>query len=516
MRYHPRLRPLLAAAVLAGFWPSSNVGGQEPKRPVPGIEDNLDAWLAMGGGHLLEDLQKLVRRYDRDRNGLTRDDLAKYEDNSSAGKRTSRVKFLMQYDLDGDGTVTREEAVRAVRLRHRVKDNQVPDERAAKQIEQSVATVMKADVNGDGVITFDEMRVDPDARAIRGRPAVVDMLFKYDPNKDGRITEDEVAVMVNEAFKRLDKNGNHQIDPEERMPFLRLTLAMMDKKTSTCDLRAPAANEDVIVFGMAWGGALSTVTTSGQDGVTTTGKVVVEPGTRPLYLVLISEEGVIWQIEGATSRISRVAVILGSKAPSSASGVTGLDKAKVFFAPPQSCPTYFPGLRKPIEAERRAALEHILGRADIVFSGTMRLEVAHLPSGKMETTPPNRIPQNVSTRDFVLAAFERTYPRGIVDIDPAAVIAPKPAERYTLLPRNAGLLRLMRDGAIEYYGDPKDRMLRITKPIERFPAGFANGYFVKFILAPDIPVPKGNAVNPCILSEETGEPVPGSGRCPKR
>jgi hypothetical protein len=88
-------------------------------------------------------------------------------------------------------------------------------------------------------------------------------------------------------------------------------------------------------------------------------------------------------------------------------------------------------------------------------------------------------------------------------IDPAAVMASRPAEKYRVLPLQAGLIQLVQSGALT-----RDRSgeFLIQKQM-RFPAGLYGGYSVTFLLLRGVPLPEGDPGHSIVISEETGQPV---------
>jgi hypothetical protein len=101
---------------------------------------------------------------------------------------------------------------------------------------------------------------------------------------------------------------------------------------------------------------------------------------------------------------------------------------------------------------------------------------------------------------------DRFYPDGVVEIDPAAVVASDKAERYGVLPSQAGLLQLVSAGALTKSNNGE---FHIRQKI-RFPAGLAGAHSARFLLLRGVPVPDGNPGHSCVISEETGQPVAGS------
>ncbi|TBW34080.1 hypothetical protein EYW49_18970 [Siculibacillus lacustris] len=101
------------------------------------------------------------------------------------------------------------------------------------------------------------------------------------------------------------------------------------------------------------------------------------------------------------------------------------------------------------------------------------------------------------------------YPGGIVPIDPATVVASHPPLVYDVLPGLAGVAQLLDQGALAR--NPSGEYL-IRRKI-RFPGGMYGANSVRFLLLRGVPVPDGELGHSCIVSEETGEAIPGTAGC---
>ena len=67
------------------------------------------------------------------------------------------------------------------------------------------------------------------------------------------------------------------------------------------------------------------------------------------------------------------------------------------------------------------------------------------------------------------AELRRFSPGGVIEIDPAKVVSPVPVASYDVLPQQAGLLQLMRSGALT---QNRGGEFLIYRKI-RYPAGLA-------------------------------------------
>lgn len=278
---------------------------------------------------------------------------------------------------------------------------------------------------------------------------------------------------------------------------------------ATCDLPEPAATDQVVLFGAYEGDAISTATVAGQDGVTDTARVVIEPGTTPLYVVLSAFESMIWRFEGETSRVARVVL-----ASSAAQGATGLSADVVTDFSGVDCIRAFTDVQSPEGVAARRVVEIALGRPADIVASSYGVGAVSLPSAMVEASiasldvPPG----------FDMAIYQTLgqwfSPGGVIDIDPTRVIARAPAEAYEVLPQAFGLAQLVATGALQnrdftFVGG----YFYIARAIPRFPAGLHGAHSVTFVLGNGVPLPAGSPGHSCVIAEETGLPIEDNSIC---
>ncbi len=388
--------------------------------------------------------------------------------------------------------------------------------------------VRKYDRNGDG-LTLREIEASKKKRRWR----LVRSFLSLDPNNDDRLTNKELEGLVDDAFRRHDKNTNDVMEHEEVKLLLSLRMAVIDRSLRTCKLPMPSRDEHVVVFGTYRGKSISTTSVAGPNMLTTSRPIRIESGDNPLYVVLTAANSVIWKFEGATERVSRAVVITRGIPRGQSAGVVGLRADRVQFMKPGSCPTYSARVLSPdylrglgeksankkIEESRRKAaadrakMELLVDRKIENFAYSKTHDLVSLPSGKT-TKLPMRLrakPDGIDARIWQL--HEKRFPGGVDEIDPNKVVSPNEVVKYTVLPQYAGLAQLLRASAIEPIGE---REYRILKPFAHVPAGLAHGHRVTFRLGRSVPKPGGFLGNSCIISEESGLPLKEASKCPKK
>jgi Ca2+-binding EF-hand superfamily protein len=73
--------------------------------------------------------------------------------------------------------------------------------------------IMKADTDGDGAVTKEELEQARQARG--GRPSIDDIFAKLDKNADGKLTQDELPERLAERIMKADTDGDGAVTKEE-------------------------------------------------------------------------------------------------------------------------------------------------------------------------------------------------------------------------------------------------------------------------------------------------------------
>lgn len=409
---------------------------------------------------------------------------------------------------------------------------------AAAQRGQVLSAILSADLDNDGTVTREEVtRV---LQVGRSNGMLGDLFLKFDTNVDDRISPDELTMGVNAAGEDmgsrrgdrasiigtlLDFDADGQITQKEldrAVAALVLQSAPIDgaavpapiadpapARAASCDVVAPTPGALIHVVTGYEGNALANVSIGGQDRVTETAELVIEPGDKPLYIVVASYELVIWRVTGAVDRVERIVVQSAVGSSDIRSGaVAGLPAEKVTFVAAGAC--LAGGWEKTANKDAAAAMRKRFGRDVAGVVADYTIASVSLPSGKGGDGPRGEVDIVVSggkryilTEDgmveeptpkvgeedgAIARELNRFHPGGVVKIDPKTVVSAYPVEPYVVLPQQAGLAQLMEQGLIKRQGNA----FLVLQPIPRFPAGLHGAHSVSFVLGPDVPLPPGD------------------------
>jgi len=409
----------------------------------------------------------------------------------TARARARHLKHVLGYDLDGDGRVTRAE------YRTRA-DSSTPEEKHWRKFTEA------ADTDRNGTLSSGELYAYADNLARRKRPGTRSVhhaydVSQFDSNGDQAVTRDEVRSRVAELGQEL----------------ARLKTA---PATDSCAPPVPPPGAEIVLLGAYDGAGLSTVATNGMERVTTVGAVVIEPGDRRLYIFAAAAGNMIWKVSGAIERVARFVVQPPRSQLGPGTGVTGLPASAVAFVAPGACFKPFHEPAKGLAGKATVIMAKALGvQADeIVVAGQYELHEMRLPSGEASSTKragylgitfsqPKKekeepsagqrksvtgsglaLPQgqkveattSASTTpdpgpDPVIAeltkALRRYHFAGVIEIDPAEVVAPGVVRTYDVLPMPAGAIQLLQRGVIR---KTSKRTFTVLKPVPRLPAGW--------------------------------------------
>ncbi|WP_169788551.1 EF-hand domain-containing protein [Litoreibacter arenae] len=430
---------------------------------------------------------------------LTRDMAETIDQHRKAEFRANILATMLRNDLDGDGVVSRDEIDR---LRAVFSGNH------RSRLE---TLILKADADENGELSANEIAVDAERGASelqlqRGRRDLRGTAFMiFDADKNDVVIVDEVLKTIN----RVARETHATINP-----------ARQNRSTKDCDLPKPSSDAVAVYVGGYEGRAISTVAVAGLDRETSFATLEIEDGDDPVYIVLSVFDAMIVRVTGATERVER---FVGHNRHGL--GVVGLPKEVVDLTSSSNC--RLPSAHK-IESsdgfKAKALLTAKLGK-EIHMIGQYGLGRMALPSGRSrqperpKSSKGGLIIQNGNRRfqltpdgveeiekgDSLSGAYSllhRYYPGGVESVMPEDVITNGKAEAYDVLPQQAGLIQLLESGALSLL---RDGTYSIDKPIKRFPAGLNGGHSVKFMLRRGVPMPAGSPGHSAVLIEETGK-----------
>jgi hypothetical protein len=288
-----------------------------------------------------------------------------------------------------------------------------------------------------------------------------------------------------------------------------------------------AAN--VVVIGTYEAEAVSSATIGSQNVAVGLGNITVEPGTEPIYLVVVSFRPTIWRFSGAVERIERLVLTTTMAAPTKnlpwdkpLVGATGVAAERITFLSQTKCIENFTEVPSRQASIAAAAVQRDAGKDIAVVAARYSLSDVAVPSGHIESLRgENRqrlvvITQSAGTlnirgdpKNFILQAgpsnaetdLKLFHPGGVIEIDARSVVASYPAERYEVLPQQAGLVQLVQSGKIEQNASGD----YLIKEKIRFPAELTGE--VKFLLLRGVALPDGNPGQSEVISEETGQRI---------
>lgn len=505
---------LLAAAVMTAC---SQAESQPTTLPPPPIGDMIigSRFIEQVIAHVAARLRSL----SSDGTSISEQDLLDERALEQAQRRASEVSQILTNDIDGDGVVTRGEAERVAMRRGWRRDDDRDDGG-----QRAVDNVMKADGNGDGRIEITEMIAYANAKGgdrAYSREEPISGLLSAEPSGDKRLTLAEAETLVRQAFAVIDTNSDGRIGNDEAQAYRAATEPQRRAQREAQQAERTARNcswpglpKGAIVSAVAAydGAGLSNIALNGQDRSTAAATIVIERGETPFFLLITSSQSVVWSLEGAVDRLLGVAI--ATRESGQASGVTGVDKQKVQFLAPGSCVPSPTGDWNDARVKR--ALDRMLKQAGATTAQvTAAYEVyeASVPRGVALAAPPAGIARPAGADERIWRELVRFSPGGVAEFDPAAVVSTGKVERYDVMPQEAGLLQLAREGVLARGKEGFPQTYDVLKPMRRYPAELAGSHLVVFVQPADFPLPAGDISHSCLHSRETGALLAGNSVC---
>jgi Ca2+-binding EF-hand superfamily protein len=546
-----------------------------PVAIAPGAElllSRLQAGLTLE--RYLENLRNDFFQLDADADGkLTQRDADLHALMEAIQLRTFAVNFVMRFDLDGDGVVTEDEIRRATRYELRTqlglaafnsagKASIPAPDGPEKAIESTVRSIMALDADKDGKVTFSEaskFSLPGMQRGFgqNGQSARTRQALTLDMNSKGEITLADYQAAGEALFRKIDSDNDGKVSQPELVDYrrqpgapdaaalnaaadaaqkrlheqaeaARRKLEAAEAARAGCDMPAASEKAKVFLFGGYQTDALSSVTLGSQDSVIHAGRVIVEPGSDPLYVVISTYSPTIWQFSGAVERIERVVMSSSRTGPDSGDpqrpslvGATGIPPERVSFFSRSNCLSYFYENPSSASLQTVATIRNATGKQPESVAAKYSVSSFAVPSGKIESLQDQRQPLLViqkSQGTLNLAGnasnviiqggpsrarddMNRFFPGGVIEIDPKTVVGSAPAAAYEVLPSQAGLVQLLSTGALTQNSAGE----YIVRNKIRFPAGLAGAHSVTFLVMKGAPYPDGDPGHSCVVVEDTGE-----------
>ena len=272
-----------------------------------------------------------------------------------------------------------------------------------------------------------------------------------------------------------------------------------DALLAACSFDIP--NSARVVTIVAEGNTLSNVSIAGQDRETWAISLDLEAGG-PLVLALYAHKPTIWKINGEKSRILKI--ISTEK-----NGIAGVDRSRIDFS--KKCLNQV--MAGPAEAVPKGQINSVT-----IGSGPARFQEIVSPS-------PN------AGDDFDPVAWEqmlRFVPGGVSAFKPDDVVALIKPVFYIVMPHQAGIAQLLRQGVLEPVGSKamlqvrrdengkafavKENIyaaLKIVRNTPRFPSGMCGAHREEFILGRGVMLPAGDVCHSCVRREDNNEIAAG-------
>ena len=552
-----------AVVVLVALLGSSVAMAQQPAPRLPAPPSALEFFRIYPGltfDRQLEGLRLEFLQIDADADGsFTQRDVELHTQMETLQVRAFGLHFVMRFDVDGDNAVTDDEIRRAMRYaqqRFQSPPGATPPEKIIADI---VRSIMALDTDKDGKVSVSEatkyvepgllrIGLGPQSERTRNALAVVG-------GSKGEVTLVDYLTAGAALFRKIDSDNDGVISPQELTEYRQRPdtpegaayiaaaelvqkrqreqdEAVRKKKQEEAAARAgcemPKASERarVVLLSGYETEALSSVALGSQDAVVRAGRVVVEPGAGPLYIVIPTLTATIWQFSGAVERIERVvmsSVVTGVNGGKSELpplvGATGIAPERVSFFARSDCLRYFYQIPSTDSVQTIAAIRSATGKEPEIVAAKYSVSGFAVPSGKIETLKDDR-PQPLiiqksqgtlniigDSSNVIIQAgpsrardeLYRSFPGGVIDIDPKTVVANVPVAAYEVLPSEAGLVQLLATGALTRNSSSEYVVHRKI----RLPAGLYGAH--SFVVRKGVPYPEGDPAHSCVIVEGTGE-----------
>ncbi len=568
---HRRIRLYqTSAAIGLALFAAQSVAAQQSTASgnLPRSYQQLSSYLKPDGDlpAYLEALRSQFADLDADQDGkISQRDADLHDAIARSRLRAQTANSLMRYDIDGDGIVTTAEIRIAITYDQRASAARSTSrggstiEARARQLQAQIQQLTEKDTNGDGKITYveaaklDEAMLDRRFSGQESDAGRVKNALTLDGAKNGQLEQAAWLAAGEALFRKIDVSKDGKLGQQELVDFwqnpsapdavaqqkaiddiLARARQIESKPQRTaqpgieagCAMPAPSQKSRVLMLGAYETPGLSSTTLGSDDAVIHAGKVVIEPGTQPLYIVMSSYSSSIWQFSGAVQRIERVVVSSSETARNDGRsvgiplvGVTGVPKAKVSFFAKAGCLSDFYEIPSASSVRAANKVREMLGRDPDGVFGKYSVMTFNLPSGRIEEikgrydgklviegAPPGTLKIEGDASHYVFQAgpsrardeLLRFSPAGVISIDPKTVVGSMPAKHYGVLPQQAGLVQLLASGALKQNASGE----YVVQKQMAFPAGLGGAHAVEFVVPKGVPMPTGDPGHSCVVAAD--------------
>lgn len=398
---------------------------------------------------------------------------------------------------------------------------------AAQQRQRARSDILKLDLDGDALVSREEVERLRTVLTGRDRSNMENQLDRLDTNGDLTLSADEIDAGVADLLANRKPNRDIQTlldldvdndlvttldDIDQIVAYTDGTAEAQQNQArlalhgGPCELPSPSENAQVVLLGAYEADRRSRVNVYGTSGVSGYFEVTVDKNApSPVYLVVMVHSAMVVKIVGQTDRVERV-VALSNRSI----GIAGVDEERVTFASPRACNTsVFTSADSADGLLARAVFSAALGRQIDTQAAIYKASTFALPAGEFIPTPK---PAKKSTFEVLVDLFLGRAEMGEIDTGKVGDV-----ERGEIV--TVGGLTLA--GA---YNHPESLMPLIqSKHITRRPDGSygivkAFDVFppdmeaVTLILGSGLRMPRGDIGRATIIIEDTGA---CTGRCPR-
>ncbi|MFT4120259.1 EF-hand domain-containing protein [Bradyrhizobium sp.] len=529
---------MAGVAMLAIVSPALAQRMTEPSGPPPPTAEQILLQRLQVGTPLERYREALRNEFvmsDADADGqITQRDIDLHTLMEGVQARNLSISTVLRYDLDGDGFVTEDEIRRSMTYELRSQIGLAaykkatspvlsPADMVAKQIDTMVRTVMALDTDKDGKVSMAEAtKSGAPGRFQNGQATRARQLLVIDGASKGVLTLAEFEAAGEALFAKIDTDKDGTISQQE------MTAYRTRAERAGCEMPAASEKARILLLSSYQTEALSSATIGSQDAVVHAGRINVEPGEEPLYVVIASYSPTIWQFSGAVERIERVVATSssngrngGNAQQAPVAGVTGVPRDRVVFPARSNCLSYFSEAPSSGSLQAAGTVRLSAGKAPDVVATRYSVGAYNIPSGRIDSTkePTQRmlvIRKDGGTLNIVgngsgavvevgpSRARDDMYnywPGGVVEIAPDKVVASAPVSAYEVLPAQAGLAQLLASGAATQNGAGE----YVVRRKIRFPPGLYGAHSVTFLIMKGTDYPDGDPGHSCVVVEDTGE-----------